>query len=144
MRRFLGYVAIVSLVGTTSVLAEQEPANLEPGEWEFSSETQVKGDMQIPDQSDTQRQCLTQEEIDEASIIMVDDQDECELVDMDSRSDGMTYRLECQGEGADATISGDMQFMGDRAEGTMDVESMTPAGEMLMKTRIEGRRVGDC
>lgn len=146
MRRISWIASVVTVAAVCPVWAEPdvEPANLEPGQWEFASHTTVEGDMQIPDQNDTQQQCLTQEEIDEASIIMVDERDECELVEMDSRADGMTYRMECQGEGADATISGEMHFSGDRAEGTMLVESMTPAGELVMNTRIEGRRVGDC
>ncbi|MFC3283383.1 DUF3617 domain-containing protein [Litchfieldella rifensis] len=125
-----------------SVLAEAP--NLSPGEWEFTSSTSVEGDFPIPDETTTNRECLTQEAIDEANTAFIQEEEGCEILEQDASSDAMSYRMTCVGEGGEATIVGDMQYMHDRAEGTMRVETTTPMGAMTMNTAIEGHRLGDC
>ena len=60
----LRQLAIAALVALP-VAAWAETPNITPGSWEFVSTTTVTGDMPIPDQTDTEQQCITQEDLDE-------------------------------------------------------------------------------
>jgi hypothetical protein len=37
-----------------------------------------------------------------------------------------------------------MRFMGEQIEGTVDILTQSPMGELTMNTVIEGERIGDC
>jgi hypothetical protein len=50
----------------------------------------------------------------------------------------------CRAEGGEATIDGEMRFMGEQIEGTVDILTQSPMGELTMNTVIEGERIGDC
>lgn len=139
MRSLLAGVAL-----TLSFSALAESPNLTPGEWEFTSNTTVEGDLPIPDESETNRECLTQETIDEAHSDFIQEEEGCEMLEQSADRDAMNYSMSCTGEGGEATITGNMKYMQDRAEGSMRVETATPMGDMIMHTEIEGQRIGDC
>ncbi|EPC02467.1 hypothetical protein L861_08825 [Litchfieldella anticariensis FP35 = DSM 16096] len=138
--RSLLYAAAVAL--PLSVWA-QAP-NLTPGEWEFVTKTTVEGDVPIPEETQTNRECLTQEVLNEANEGLIQEEEGCKVLEQNASSDAMNYRMVCMGEGGEAIIVGDMQYMVDRAKGTMQVETTTPMGDMTMNTMIDGRRMGDC
>lgn len=141
---FAPLIAAALLALPLSAAAEEEAPNLKPGQWEFTSVTSVEGDLPIPEQTDTHQECLTQEDIDEANIGMLEEEESCDLLEKNGRSDGMSFRMACSGQGGEATIVGDMRYFGDRIEGDMTVETAMPMGKMTMNTTIEGKRLGDC
>ncbi|HAV45693.1 MAG TPA: DUF3617 domain-containing protein, partial [Halomonas sp.] len=53
MKRYMAVAALAAF----PMVAQAETPNVTPGEWEFVSVTSVSGDMQIPDQTETERQC---------------------------------------------------------------------------------------
>lgn len=138
--RVLVSAAVISLPLT----ALAESPNLEPGEWEFTSITTVEGDLPIPDETDTLRECLTQEAINEANDFFIQEGDGCEFLEQDASRDGMSYRMSCRGEGGEATVIGEMRYLQERMESTMQVETTTPMGDMTLHTTMEGERLGDC
>lgn len=138
--RVLVSAAMLSL----PLAALAEAPNLEPGEWEFTSTTKVEGDFPIPDETDTHRECLTQEAIEEANSAFVQEAEGCEFLEHDGNSERMIYRMACQGEGGEATVEGEMRYFTDRLEGDMRVETTTPMGDMVMQTTMQGERLGDC
>lgn len=137
-----------SLITTAAMMlplaAWAESPNLLPGEWEFTSKTTVEGDLPIPDDSETNRECLTQETIDEANADFIQEEEGCELLEHSADRDSMSYTMSCTGEGGEATVTGNMRYMEDRAEGSMRMETATPVGDLVMDTEIEGQRIGDC
>ncbi|GAA0567865.1 DUF3617 domain-containing protein [Halomonas salifodinae] len=137
-------VLLLSAALALPLAAQAEAPDLLPGQWEFTSTTTVEGDMPIPDQNETHQECLTQDEIDEAPMTLIEEEEGCELLEQDVSAAGMDYRMRCTGEGGEADIVGSMSYLQDRAEGTMRVEMTTPMGEMVMNTEIQAERLGDC
>ncbi|MGO2009831.1 MAG: DUF3617 domain-containing protein [Vreelandella alkaliphila] len=126
------------------MVAQAETPNVTPGEWEFVSVTSMSGDMQIPDQTETERQCITQEELDSAEFGFIEEEEGCELLSQDMNADGLSYSMICRADGGEATIDGEMRFMGEQIEGNVDIFTQSPMGELTMNTVIEGERIGNC
>lgn len=126
------------------MVAQAETPNVTPGEWEFVSVTSMSGDMQIPDQTQTERQCITQEELDSAEFGFIEEEEGCELLSQDMNADGLSYSMICRADGGEATIDGEMRFMGEQIEGNVDIFTQSPMGELNMNTVIEGERIGNC
>lgn len=134
----------VAAVLAFPMVAQAETPNVTPGEWEFVSVTSMSGDMQIPDQTDTERQCISQEDLDGADFGFIQEEEGCELLNQDMDADGLSYSMVCRAEGGEATIDGEMRFMGEQIDGTVDIFTQSPMGELTMNTVIDGERIGEC
>ncbi|RAR64724.1 uncharacterized protein DUF3617 [Onishia taeanensis] len=126
------------------VMAQGGAPNLVPGMWAFSSMTHVEGDLPIPDQTESHQECLTEADIADAQRSMIQEQDGCEVIESTIGRDRMDYRMMCRGSGGEANIDGNMRFLGERAEGSVDIDTTTPMGELKMHTTIEAQRMGEC
>ena len=117
--------------------------NIQPGEWELNSVTTFPG-TPMPEQTESSRECVTAEDLAEGLAFDVDVEG-CEITDMDLREEGMSYSMSCQDdEGFEMTMDAELRFMGDRTDGTMEANMLTPVGPMEMQMELEGRRIGDC
>jgi hypothetical protein len=133
-------LALATLLALPLAAVAAEP-NIQPGEWEMTTTTTFPG-TPMPAQRQSSRQCLTPEDL---SGLFEVDVEECEMTEMDMRSDGMTYVMTCaQEEGFAMTMHAEMRFLGDRSEGSMTAEMNTPMGPMQMEMLLEGTRIGDC
>ncbi|MEQ5802621.1 DUF3617 family protein [Halomonas sp. H10-9-1] len=136
---------LAGLLLALPVTALAETPNILPGEWEFTSTTSVAGDLPIPDQSETTRECIAQGDLTDPDFQMIEEEEGCELLEHDVTVDGMDYRMVCEAEGGQASIVGHMDFLGETTEGRVEVTVQSPQmGEMEMVTEVEGRRIGDC
>lgn len=126
------------------MVALAETPNVTPGEWEFVSVTSISGDMDIPDQTETERHCITQDDLEGAEFGFIEEEDGCELLNQEMSADGLSYSMVCRAEGGEANIDGDMSFMGEQISGSVDILTQSPMGELTMNTAIEGQRVGEC
>lgn len=143
--RFQTAVAAALLLAAPPILHADGP-NIQPGEWEYENVTTFEGDMDIPEQSHTTRECVTQDDIDEG-LVTPDEADmgDCEITDRQVSSSSMSYQMHCvDDQGSEMSMSAQMQFMGDRASGTIDGEMDSAMGRMEVRTTMEGRRIGDC
>ncbi|TVP49279.1 MAG: DUF3617 family protein [Halomonas sp.] len=136
-------MAVAAVVAFPMVALAETP-NVTAGEWEFVSTTSISGEMEIPDQTETERQCITQEELDSAEFGFIEEEEGCELLDQTMTEDGLSYSMVCRAEGGEATIDGEMRFMGERIEGNVDIHTQSPMGELSMNTVIEGEYLGEC
>lgn len=134
----------VAAVMAFPMVALAETPNVTAGEWEFTSTTSISGEMEIPDQTETERQCITQEELDGAEFGFIEEEEGCELLNQEMNEDGLTYSMVCRAEGGEATIDGEMRFMGERIEGSVDILTQSPMGELSMNTVIDGEYLGEC
>ncbi len=118
--------------------------NMEPGQWEYTTTTRISGPMDIPEQTSTHSQCVTEGELDEADAFM-EDVEECEVERREVSADKAGFTLVCPGQqGVEVRMTMDMRLLGDRVEGE-SVAKMSMSGQsMEMRSRVEGRRVGDC
>ncbi len=144
MRAMMIRNMVVTAALALPMVALAETPNVTPGEWEFVSVTSMSGDMQIPDQTETERQCITQEELEGAEFGFIEEEEGCELLNQEMSADGLEYSMVCRAEGGEATIDGEMRFMGEKIEGTVDIFTQSPMGELTMNTVIEGERIGNC
>ena len=92
MKRYMAVAALAAF----PMVAQAETPNVTPGEWEFVSVTSVSGDMQIPDQTETERQCITQEELEGADFGFIEEEEGCELLNQDMSADGLSYSMVCR------------------------------------------------
>jgi hypothetical protein len=133
-------IATACLAVPLSALAAQP--DLQPGNWEYTNVTRFEG-MPMPDQMHSHTECLTQEDIDRGAALFTETEG-CEVTSMDMRSEGVTYSMVCTQEGMTMNMDGDLRFMGDRANGTVEARMQGPTGPMRMHIKLEGRRIGDC
>ena len=136
--------AIALLISPAMLLAQDDTLNLVPGMWAFSSMTHVEGDLPIPDQTESHQECLTDADIADAQRSLIQDQDGCEVIESTSSRERMDYRMVCRGSGGEANIDGNLRFLGERAEGSVDVDTTTQMGALKMHTTIEAQRMGEC
>ncbi|GAA3901258.1 hypothetical protein GCM10022228_09960 [Halomonas cibimaris] len=135
---------LAAAVLTLPLVAQAQTPDLQPGQWKFVSVTTVKGDVEMPERTDTERQCITAQDLQSADFGFVEEEQGCELLDQEIRADGLRYTMICRGEGGEATIDGEMRFMGERIEGDVTIDTDSPIGKMTMNTRIEGTYQGEC
>ncbi|WFM70190.1 DUF3617 family protein [Halomonas sp. CKK8] len=135
---------LAGLLLALPLAAVAESPNIEPGHWEFTSTTSVQGDLPIPDQTETHQECIAQGDIDDEEFSFIEEEEGCELLEHAVTVDGLDYRMVCRAEGGEADIVGRMDFLGERVEGNVDILVDSPAGQLNMTTRMEGRRIGDC
>jgi hypothetical protein len=134
--------ALIAGLSVSSALAETP--NINPGMWEYNSTISFQSEFPIPDQTDTTRECVTEEDIREGDAF-IEEMEGCEMTRQDLRRDGMDYVMECSApDGTAVTMRATMDFNGDSASGTITGDMETPMGPMTMNIRLEGRRVGDC
>lgn len=124
--------------------AQAETPDIKPGEWEFVSVTSIKGDVEMPDQTNTERQCITEEDLESADFGFIEEEEGCELLSQDVSADGLEYHMSCTADGGDADIKGSMSFMGEQVEGDVDIDTDSPMGKMTMSTQIDGTYQGAC
>ncbi|WP_168014795.1 DUF3617 domain-containing protein [Halomonas salinarum] len=137
-------LALVLLMSPAMLLAQESTPDLVPGMWEFNSVTKVEGDLPIPDQTESHQECLTKADIADAQRSLIQEQEGCELVESTSNQQRMDYRMICRGSGGEASIDGNLLFLGERAKGRVDVETTTQMGAIRMHSTIEAQRLGDC
>lgn len=94
------------------------------------------------------KSCLTKEQAEKpgADFFGGDAGSNCTFEQLDRSGNKMTVQMTCKPRGG-ITISNKMQgsFEGETYAMTMEQKtSGTPMGEMTMKGRIEGKRIGDC
>ncbi|WP_018863524.1 DUF3617 family protein [Thioalkalivibrio sp. ARh3] len=124
--------------------AQAETPNIEPGEWEYTNTTTMDGAHQMPEQTETYTECVTEEDLARGEE-MIEAPEGCSVDSMDMRADGVDYTMTCTDpDGTSMDMEGSMQFMGDRAEGEMRSEIDSPMGPMSVRITVEGQRIGDC
>lgn len=135
-------IAIVAAAALPLTAFAVQP-NIQPGEWELNSVTTFPG-TPMPEQRESSRECVTAEDLAQGLVFDVDVEG-CQITDKDIRADGMSYSMTCQDQGDfEMTMDASMRFQGDRTDGSMEAQMLTPMGPMQMRVRIEGHRIGDC
>ncbi|MFO7954169.1 DUF3617 domain-containing protein [Thioalkalivibrio sp.] len=140
LRTLLAVLPILAL----PLAVQAETPNMQPGLWEHQNTMTVEGMNDMPEQTHSSTECVTQEDIDRGENI-IEAPEGCTLEEMDMTADRMDYTMNCPGpEGGRMQMEGSMRFMGDRAEGEMTSEMDTPMGPMNMRMEMRSQRIDDC
>ncbi|OOZ37568.1 DUF3617 domain-containing protein [Solemya velesiana gill symbiont] len=132
MYKRVGLIALVLLGGCS----QANEVNMNPGLWEWRSEIEMPGmPMKMP--PTVYQQCITREDL--VPKEGGDNQD-CELSEMETTGDTVSWRMTCSGPAGQVASVGKMTYAGDSAMGEVSVD----AGGMKMLSRTSGQRVGDC
>ena len=113
--------------------------NINPGLWEFTTETQMQGagNMQVP--SETHTQCITPDNLVPMSQSA---SQECQVSDVVENGDTISWKIVCGGQGGKMEGIGKVTYHGNTMQGSM---AMTISGtNMQVTNHITGRRIGNC
>ncbi|WP_244913013.1 DUF3617 domain-containing protein [Methylophaga nitratireducenticrescens] len=136
------YSIFVSLTFLSAPIFAETP-NLQPGLWSYTSTTNIEGPMNMPAQTNSNQECLTQTKLDEGMGAM-NLHESCNVTKADIKTDRVDYAASCSIEGMTTLFEGYATFHGNRLEGKMSSDMNTPLGPMKMNTEYQGERVGDC
>lgn len=136
------FVALVALALVASAAAETP--NLNPGLWKYDNTVSIKGDLPIPDTTNSSEQCVRAEDIADGGSFFDELDQDCEILNKSIHRDGMNFSMRCMQMGAEVTMQADLRFDGDRASGTITGQMDTPLGAMDMVVTMAGERIGDC
>jgi hypothetical protein len=113
--------------------------NINPGLWEFTTETQMQGaaNMQVPPETHTQ--CITP---DDTVPMSQGASQECQITNVVTNGDTISWDIVCGGQGGQMEGSGEVTYHGNTMEGRMVMAII--GTNMQITNTITGRRVGNC
>ncbi len=138
----LGSCFVLALALASAADAWADGLKVEPGEWEFTSQTDAPG---MPDMGPiTRREC-----VEESSFSPDDFQKDmeggCTISDVKATASTLTWKLSCSAmQGGEMTGRGRFESKGDTISGTMDMQMSVNGQPMSMQVRWSGKRVGPC
>jgi hypothetical protein len=127
---------IVSLTGTTLSSVAAADVNMNPGLWQWTAVMDMPSmPVQLPPASYTT--CINQ-----ADFVPKDSElgQNCETIDLKTDGDTVSWNITCTQNGTATTSQGDITYYGDRAEGTININSQG----MQMRSKTTGERLGPC
>ncbi len=138
----LKYVWSISIILLCGLLLSM-PAwclDLKPGKYEITSKVDIAGMAgMIPPQ--TFVQCMDDKTpVPESTA----DAEGCEVKDIKSTSNTVSYKMECDQQGMKIISYGAMTYHGDSFEGATQMVMGAETGGMTMTHKMAGKRIGDC
>jgi hypothetical protein len=134
--------SVLMLCTLVVTLAAQTP--MRPGRWDTTMQMSMANmPIQMPEMKSSR--CITPEELKRdpstglPSGVPNNAQSACKVSDYKQTGNTVAWKIACTAPQA-MTGDGEMTFVGDTYNGTMNMQ--TPQGAMLMK--MTGKRVGDC
>jgi len=110
--------------------------NMNPGMWEITTEVEMPG-VSMP--AATMTQCISKE-----SLVpqggSSQGQGQCEVTDVQTRGNTVSWKITCDGQGGPMTGTGEITYQGDTFEGG---SKMSMQG-MEITTTMKGKRIGEC
>lgn len=113
---------------------------LNPGLWETTMTR--TNPMTGEPTTETNTECVKETSFNPSD--MMQDAQGCELVKDELNGDTLTYRMECDMQGTQATVDGMFQTDGQTGKGNMDMQMSMGEMDMTMKMDWTAKRVGDC
>lgn len=123
--------------------AHADTPNLQPGLWAYTNVTTVEGAVSLPPQTSNNQECLKQADLDKG-VDMLNIPEQCTLTRVEISRDNADFAATCNMGGMTSMYNGHTDFLGNKLQGSMDSETDTPLGKMLMNMAFTAKRVGDC
>jgi len=113
--------------------------DLVPGKYEITAKVEMPGMPGRPPQ--TMVQCLDEQTpVPNASAAAQG----CKIKDMKTKGNTVTYTMDCEQQGMEMQIDGEIKYHGKTFDGTTRMNMGPAAGGMIVTTVIEGKRIGAC
>jgi hypothetical protein len=133
-------LAIVSALVVLPFSTHAAELEINPGLWETTMTR--TNPMTGEPTTETTTECVRETSFNPSS--MMEDAEGCDLVRDELQGDTLTFRMECNMQGSQATIDGQFQTDGQTGSGKMDMEMSMGEMKMSMNMDWTSRRVGDC
>ncbi len=133
----LAVAGVLVLMPFTSGAAELE---INPGLWETTMTR--TNPMTGEPTTETTTECVRETSFNPSEVMQ--DAEGCELVKDELAGDTLTFRMECNMEGTQATVDGNFQTDGESGKGNMDMNMNMGEMKMEMNMNWTSKRVGDC
>ena len=135
-KKLFTVLILTALIAAGTALAS---INFNPGQWEFTTKTEIKGvpGMNVP--ANTHVQCITQEDLVPMTETTSHD---CRITDVSVKGDTVSWKIICDGRSGAMEGTGKVTYHGDSMEGTM--EMIMKDTDMKIINRITGKRIGEC
>ena len=139
----------VSAAEAQAELAQDGAMAMQPGLWEvkisFNSIDAPKLPAEVKDQMQS---CLTQEQAENPGVDFFggDEQSNCTFAKLDRDGNNIAVEMTCKPQGG-MTIASKMDGSFAKESYTMTMEQKsggTPMGDLTMKGKVEGKRIGEC
>ena len=140
MRGLKIFIVMCSLLFSASELIAAE-MKVKPGKWEFISTTNMA--MMGAPRSHTTTQCLNESGV-SPSTLMKDMAQGCELLNSNTSSNSMDWKVKCQQEGGEMTGDGRVSSTGDTLQGGMNMKMSFNGQAMDMSVEWTGKHIGAC
>ena len=132
--------ALVVLAATMAPNAHAQAPNMQPGLWEVTFRVEMPG---RPAEVNTMRQCITAEQVKQASATPGAPQGDCTVSDYKATSEGASWKFECKGE-TPMSGSGSIAWQGASYSGATRVETREEGRPMVVNQTYSGVRLGEC
>jgi Protein of unknown function (DUF3617) len=132
--------ALVVLAATIAPSAHAQAPNMQPGLWEVTFRIEMPG---RPAEVNTMRQCITAEQVKQASATPGAPQGDCIVSDYKATGEGASWKFECKGENP-MSGSGSIAWQGASYSGATRVETREDGRPVVVNQTYSGVRVGEC
>lgn len=124
------------------VLAASAHASVEPGNWEFSLESPLRGNGSTPE---VRQRCISPEEASDPAKVLTEarGKNDCQLSNL--RDSGTEYRfdLDCKAR-VPFRGSGAVRYTPQAFDGEIDLVGETQGLRLKTRSFVSGRRLGPC
>lgn len=143
MRRTATRIATLAAAAAAWALALPAGATglkVEPGKWETA--ITMQNPMSPTPTTRTETQCITVSEF--SADEFLDDSQDCTVTDLVTKSDRMSFTLNCAAQGGSMTGKADYRTTGTTFEGSMRMTMAFGGRTMAFEQTSKGRRIGPC
>ena len=135
MSKLIKYILPITLsIFLFSMSACSDEPDVKPGMWSWSMTMEMAG-MKMP--PITYTSCVTKEDL--VPQQSTPNQD-CKILEKSVEGNTILWTIECSSAGAKSMSKGKMTYTKDTAKGEIDVSTQG----MEMKSRLSGKRIGNC
>src|SRR5690625_7964881 len=109
--------AAVMILAAAAVAVADETPNISPGLWKHDTTMSFMGDFPIPDQEQSEEQCVTAEEVAKGGNFRDDVGEEWDINRKEIRRDGRKLAMTCEQQGMQMSMTVDLNFNCDDDDG---------------------------
>ena len=117
-------------------------ASVEPGNWEFSLESPLRGDGHTPE---VRQRCITPEEASDPQKVLAEvrSKNDCQLSNLQDSGSEYRFDVACNAR-VPVTGSGAVRYTPTTIDGEIDLVGETRGLRLKTRSFVSGRRLGPC
>lgn len=145
IRTSMPVLLLAVALGSPPALAANSPEEgivLMAGKWLFDVETRLP--MQAKPSVQTFQTCMTSEPLTASTLMPWAESQGCKIGSVKAIENKLTWKLRCKRDGQKSRGRGEFKVDGERGEGKVKVSFEMGGRRLLIITKWQAKRVGDC